>query len=133
MLKRQSGVVMCILCCIPLLVAAFIDANDCIIISMVCVLFILVAIAVNLLVRVGRINESYEKLLQENKFSAKQKTANKKIAPISGAYWSVAVAIYLAWSFITNDWEFTWIVWPIAGILDGVVHVILNMLFKVEE
>ena len=36
---------------------------------------------------------------------------------VSGAYWCLAMAGYLAWSFITENWKSTWIVWPVAGVL----------------
>ncbi|MEI3340517.1 MAG: hypothetical protein V8R80_11740 [Eubacterium sp.] len=26
------------------------------------------------------------------------------------------VAIYLAYSFITGNWQYSWIIWPVAGV-----------------
>lgn len=37
--------------------------------------------------------------------------------PIATAYWLIATAIYLGWSFWTNAWGITWIVWPVAGVM----------------
>ena len=39
----------------------------------------------------------------------------------------IATAIYLGWSFLTDDWHITWVVWPIAGILFVVVELICNL------
>ncbi|WP_204519915.1 permease prefix domain 1-containing protein [Actinomyces procaprae] len=40
---------------------------------------------------------------------------------IAGPYWIGCLAIYLAWSFIRSDWEVSWMVWPIAGVLFGAI------------
>lgn len=127
------GVIMCILSAIPLLVSALFEAKDYIVTSMVCVLLGIVSVAVNLFVRVGRINGSYEKLLQENEYSVKEKQANKVISKVSGIYWSIIVAIYLGWSFYTNRWEFTWLVWPVAAMIYGAVNMVMRMVLKVDD
>ena len=33
---------------------------------------------------------------------------------IAGIYWTLVTAGYLAWSFWTDGWDRTWIVWPVA-------------------
>ena len=38
----------------------------------------------------------------------------------------IATAIYLGWSFLTNNWHITWLVWPIAGILYSGIQMIIN-------
>jgi hypothetical protein len=43
-----------------------------------------------------------------------------------GFYWTLVVIGYLAWSFLTNRWAITWIVWPIAGVLYGVISTLLG-------
>lgn len=43
------------------------------------------------------------------------------IGRIAGPYWMLAVVVYLAWSFIGNAWGQSWMVWPIAGVLFGLV------------
>ena len=47
-------------------------------------------------------------------------------------YWVVAAAIFLCWSFITNDWQHSWIVWPVAGVLFVAVMMICNLLVDKE-
>lgn len=42
-------------------------------------------------------------------------------------YWLIAVLLYLGYSFITNDWERSWIIWPIAGILYGIIEKIIGL------
>ena len=43
-----------------------------------------------------------------------------------GIYWTLAVVVYLVWSFTTFNWGFTWIVWPIAGMLYGLLSALLG-------
>jgi len=31
------------------------------------------------------------------------------------------VIIYLYWSFTTGNWHYTWIIWPLAGLLFAAV------------
>lgn len=128
--RTALGVIMCIICPVPLLVTAIMEAPDYIVCSMVSVLLVIVSAGVYLLVRVGTINNSYDMLLQENDYSVSKKRFNNKLSPIASIYWSLALAGYLAWSFLTNNWQFTWVVWPIAGVLFGVVTAIANVVIK---
>ncbi|MBR1865927.1 MAG: hypothetical protein IJ801_05415 [Lachnospiraceae bacterium] len=41
-------------------------------------------------------------------------------------YWPTITSIYLIWSFLTFNWWVTWMIWPIAGI----VNVVLNSNLK---
>ena len=45
----------------------------------------------------------------------------------------IATAIYLGWSFLTDDWHITWVVWPIAGILFVVVELICNLVIDKQD
>jgi len=113
------GVVLCILCSLPLLVSSFLTEKDYIYTAMAGLLLVIIAIAVNMFVRVGIINSSYDKLLQEGDYTPDKKKSSIIEEKLSGIYWLIAVAIYLAWSFLTNKWGITWVVWPVAGVLYG--------------
>lgn len=54
---------------------------------------------------------------------------NKKAALIMSVFWPSITCIYLIWSFITFNWEYTWIIWPVAA----VVRKILYIIFSTEE
>lgn len=43
------------------------------------------------------------------------------VGVIASFYWPLMVVFYLAWSFIGDAWETSWIVWPIAGVLFGAI------------
>ena len=121
------GVVLCILSCVPLMLCAGINAKDDIVVISVSILLLIVAVAVNLFVRVGIVNSSFDVLLQEGDYTVKK----KKEAPVVGAvmlvYWLIFVAIYLGWSFPTGKWDISWVVWPIAGVLSPIVALITRM------
>lgn len=40
---------------------------------------------------------------------------------IAAIYWPLLTAIFLAWSFIGNAWDRSWIVWPIGAVLFGAI------------
>ncbi|MDY4954683.1 MAG: helix-turn-helix transcriptional regulator [Candidatus Onthomonas sp.] len=125
-----AGVVLCILGVIPLLLAGTMELGDYITTSCVSLLLVLVAAAVFLFVRFGNIWSSYKKILQEEEYTWEQKRTNRKLAWFPGVYWLVVTAVYLAFSFSTGRWNFTWIVWPVAGVLFAALYGILQALVK---
>ena len=121
-LSLVLGVFFCILAVVPLLVSEAFAGDDRLLIAcMVGILLALVALGVFLLVRAGMIRDSFEKLLETGNYTREQKRLNRKNAPIAAIYWGLVTAGYLAWSFITSRWDQTWVVWPVAGVLFGVV------------
>ena len=76
---------------------------------------------------------SMQKLLKEGEFAPQEKRRSRIKEMVSTIYWLTAVAVYLGWSFWTNGWENTWIVWPIAGVLFPVVMCLCNLLIGREE
>ena len=127
------GVVLCIVAAIPLLVAACMDAPDAVCTSFVSLLLILVACGVYMIIRVGMIKGSYDILLQEGDYTISEKKLKKKSDAFSGAYWCIATAIYLGWSFWTMRWDFTWIIWPVAGVLFAAVSGIFRAVMQNEK
>ncbi|TQE91276.1 helix-turn-helix domain-containing protein [Ureibacillus terrenus] len=127
------GVVLCILSCLPLIISGLLTHKTYIITLMVGLLLVMIAIAVNMFVRVGIVKGSYEKLLQEGDYTIGKKKSSVVIGRISGAYWCVVVAVYLAWSLTGMKWEVTWAVWPVAGVLYGAFISIVKLVLKAEE
>ena len=81
-------------------------------------LLFLVATGVFLIVRTCIIWDGYQVLLEEGDYTRIAKKQNKRI---SGIYWGCVTAVYLLVSFLTMEWHITWVIWPVAGILWGVV------------
>ena len=81
----------------------------------------------------GIIKGSYDILLQEGDYTISEKKLKKKLDAFSGAYWCIATAIYLGWSFWTMRWDFTWIIWPVAGVLFAAASGIFRAVMQNEK
>lgn len=127
------GVVLCILSVIPTIMAGVMEVEDYMSGISVGLLLIIVSIGVNILIRAGMIKSSYDTLLQEGEYTIEEKYLKKKTDAFSGAYWCLMVAIYLGWSFWTNNWKFTWIIWPVAGVLYAAVLGMVKMTIEGRE
>lgn len=125
-LSISIGVILCIISAIPVIIAGAMRASDLVCVICVCVLLVFVAGAVLLFITAGMVHDSFLKLLQEEEYSVEKKKVAKKYNGIIGAYWLIMVAIYLGWSFYTNKWDFTWIIWPVAGVLFAAIMGILR-------
>lgn len=127
------GVVLCILAVIPVIIVGAMKAPDYICALFVGVLLILIAIGVNMIIRVSIIKNSYDTLLQEGEYTQSEKKLKRKMDVLSSAYWCTAMAIYLGWSFWTMRWDFTWIVLPVAGVLFAAISSIARLFINVED
>ena len=128
------GVVLCIVAAIPLfitLITGYTTAKmgGSLVIYGVAVLLTLIGIGVKLLVHTSMIQNGYNKLLEEGDYTR----LNKKASKYDGIYWAIVVAIYLAWSFITMDWQTTWIVWPIAGVVFAAYKEIIKTIIRSKK
>lgn len=127
------GVILCILSSVPLIVSSFVTEKEYIITTMVGVLLLIIAVAVNLFIRVGNVNSAYNKLLQEGDYTVNKKKLAPTVGRVATIYWLLAVAIYLGWSLTINNWNISWVIWPVAGILYAVVIAIVKMILKAED
>jgi Na+/melibiose symporter-like transporter len=120
------GTPLCILSPLPLILSGFAE-KELLTVLMLCVMLALIALAVFLFITVGVKHAAMQRLLKEGEFAPKVK--NKTTEAVGTAYWLIATAVYLAWSLVTNDWQITWIVWPIAAILYGAVMALCRTFF----
>lgn len=129
------GVVLCVLAVLPLFFSLIINGDKETFVSIVCVglLLVLIALGVLLIVRSSMVWDGFKMLLEEGDYSRESKAARKRSDPLSGIYWGLVTAGYLAWSFITMDWGRTWIVWPVAGVAYGAVVAIANALHRKDD
>lgn len=97
----------------------------------VCPLLISVAVGVMLIVRASIVWDTYNMLLEEGEYSRAEKMNNRRNEHIASIYWASAVALYLLISFTTMRWDRTWIIWPVAGVLYGVLEAVLKMVRRV--
>ena len=107
------GIMLCIIAAIPMLIlsmSGYSNNTDVLPIVGVDAMLVTIAIGVKMIVLTCIRHDGYDKLLEEGDYTR----LNKKAGKYDGIYWGIALAVYLGWSFVTNRWETTWIVWPIA-------------------
>lgn len=92
--------------------------------------FVVASIGIFLIVRIRVVVDAYEVLLQEGDQSPEKKFLRQKMGPIMGIYWTLIVFIYLAVSFLTESWDTTWIIWPLAGVASSVIGAIAAEVWK---
>lgn len=140
-LLRTVGIILIILCFVPAIIFDQFTHSDFIgELFSAPLLFIFIGLGVLLLIVAGNKEDSYKDVLSLNDRNTvagnyvprdnKNKTyANKTVDAIMSVYWPTVTCIYLIWSFITFSWGITWIIWPIAGIIHG----LLNNIYGEEE
>ncbi len=125
-----TGVLMCVLGAVPLVICSVLGMSQFIISSMVCLLLLLVATAVYLFVSVCGVNNSYKMLLQIGDYTNEMKRKNKKLDPLTRGYWMAMVVIYLSVSFLTGRWDRTWIIWAVSGVLFALIRIIAESFIR---
>jgi len=133
-----AGVIICIIAVIPIAVSMCVlpsqdtyaenGAYDLLFICCVVLLLIIASVGVNIIIRVSSVWGSYQKLLQEGDYTETKKADNGKIEAFAGIYWCVVVAIYLGLSFSgLSNWDRSWIIWPVAGVIFGAICGIIRI------
>lgn len=95
-------------------------------------LFLFVAVGVFMIVMASIVNGGYNTLLKINSpdtvggnFVPSQQSkvvySNQTVKAIMSVYWSTVTCIYLIISFLTFEWGITWIIWPIAAVIEALI------------
>ncbi len=70
----------------------------------------------------------YESLLSlngaetgENRGDGEKSELEKNIISV---FWPTVTCIYLIWSFLSMDWYITWIIWPVAAVVERIIKLI---------
>lgn len=132
-LLTTIGVVLCSCCFVPIiLIDGFAYYNPFLDEISGAFLFLFVGIGVFLIVLGNMINGTFSALLKLNdvhtvsgSYVAPQhlepRYSNKVVEELMSLYWFTVTCIYLIWSFLSFDWYITWIIWPIAAIINAVI------------
>jgi transcriptional regulator with XRE-family HTH domain len=127
------GACLCILSVIPLFIGGLLSEDGLILASMLSITMLLAGVGAMFFINAGINWASMEKLLQEGDYSRKNKQRSPVIGAIATVYWLLVVAAFLAYSFFSNDWQNSWIIWPVAGVLFAALMVICNALDRKER
>ena len=112
-----TGVLLCVLAPIPLIITSFFDNLYAITFALLA-LFLMVSTAVFMFVYVGVRWEGYQKLLNTDKVLLKKQKRDSKISSI---IWLTATIVYLCISFTFGYWELTWIIWVVAALIQVII------------
>lgn len=126
------GTCLCILAPIILFFAMLTD-DVIIVVFALCLMIAIVGVGVVFFITAGVQWASMERLLGEGDFSERGKKHSKLSEAVSRAYWCLATAVYLGWSFWTGDWGTTWMVWPIAGVLFAAVLAVVSLVDREKK
>ena len=123
-----AGACLCVLSPIPLFMGLFVEENAVLVVGMLTITMLVAAVGVWLFIVSGVRWESMRKLLREGDYAPENRDRVRLRENVGTVYWLIATAIYLAWSFLTNAWEITWVVWPVAGVLFAVAMCACNVI-----
>lgn len=128
--KNIIGVLLIVASVLPIFLGMIFSAEDMVIAIAMGFLLALVGLGVNFLLRANIYMNGMKALLEEEDFTRENKELKKKIEPFITAYWILIVAIYLAYSLVTNKWDKSWIIWPVAGVSYVLYYLILKFFLE---
>lgn len=126
------GIMLCIISSVPmfiLIMSRYSNNTDMLPVIGVSLLLLMCAVGVKLIVMTCIRQGGFDRLLEEGDYTRISKRAGR----YDGIMWGIVTAIYLGWSFVTNRWEMTWIVWPIAGVLFAVYREIMKAIIRARS
>ena len=115
----------CIFSVVPLVLSSF-SENEILVAAALALLMIIAGIGAGMFIVAGTQNASMQKLLKEGDFTEKEKKRTSVKEVVGFCYWGVLTAIYLAVSFLNNQWHLSWIIFAVGGIMFPVVMCICN-------
>lgn len=124
------GILLIVASVLPLFIGMIFSAEDMVMAISTAFLLALVALGVNFLLRANIPMSALKALLEEEDFTRKNKELKKKIEPFITAFWILMTAIYLGYSFATNNWDRSWIIWPVAGVSYVLYYLILKFFLE---
>ena len=117
----------CIFAVVPLVLLSFTE-NEILVAVALGLLMIIAGIGAGMFIVAGTQNASMQKLLREGEFTEKEKKRTGIREAVGFCYWGILTAIFLAWSFLTNQWHISWLVYAIGGVLFPIVMCICNII-----
>lgn len=127
------GIAICILSLLPLFVGITAWEGIGYFLKMFCLLLIIVGLGVSILVVVS-INYECIDLLLKKEDNQVVITKNDKIKKIVGRiFWLIILLLYFGYSYCYRNWNISWIIWPISGIVYAIVISIIDLFFESKE
>lgn len=132
LLLNVIAVAICILSPLLIVIPALLSADELLTFTLPGAV-LAIAVAVFLFIVGGVRHSCLMRLLKRGEYSDCNKENVRVKEMIDSVYWSVVLAIYLGWSFISGAWKISWVVWPIAGVLSVAVYAVLGAIKKERD
>lgn len=130
--RLSAGIILCILSAAPLFFASAMNDDGLMVMGFAATLCI-VAAGVFFIVRTSVIEAGFDKILEQGDYTRRKKIARRRTAPFQRAYYLSVLLIYLALSFYTNKWQWTWILWPGAALVNVICRSIAESIQAFDE
>lgn len=132
-IRITIGVVLCIISVIPLIILGVLEVSESLLVVAVGIMIFMVGAAVFLFITAGMKLSSIDILLKKGEYSIESRKKSRRAESIGNIYWPIIVILYLYWSFTSGNWGFTWIIWPLAGLLFAVIVAIAGAFSRKKE
>lgn len=126
--RLSIGIFLFITSTLPLILSGIFLSDTVFPLLSVAVLLLIISAGIHLITPVTAMKEAYQVVLQDLSEQPTKNKRHKKEEALAGFYFPLVVAIYLAWSFWTEDWQTTWIIWPVAAVLFAALSGLMNLL-----
>lgn len=120
------GAAACVGSLLPLFGGIIFSENTLFLVAMLALTFLIAGIGAAIFTYNGTIWGSFERLLEEGEYSRREKRGKGVLSAFSTAYWMAVTAIFLAISLPTNSWQYSWVIWAVAGVLYPAVLCIIK-------
>ena len=117
--RKATAIALYILCPIPLFILSEFGLDT----IGLCLTLLLVAAATALLVMNGKDQTAIGNEKAEPESTLEDKTKES----IHTLIWCIGLAVYFVMSFATGAWYITWIMFPLIGCVQGLVHAIMDL------
>ena len=128
--RLTVGICLCVASAVPVFLTLWSGSAGTLVFAVggVGLLLVMVAVGVYLILGVSIPWGAYQMLLQEGDYAPEKKASWRRV--VAAVYWCLVTAGYLAWSFISKRWDFTWIVWPVAAVLFAALAAVVELTGK---
>lgn len=120
------NLVLMLLSVIPVILTGAVEAYQDYLLYAVTLMIVVISISVKNLITTGMKKSATDKLLQVGDYTVSGKKANNLINKIASVFWPIIVISYFAYSFITDNWSYSWIIFPIAGGVFMIIAIVIT-------
>ena len=89
----------------------------------VAILMYFITIGTSIIVYASNMKEKFDIAKYNKENTIEYKEIKNKVGKICGIIMLITTIIFLIWGFTLNMWEINWMVYPIGGILCGIISI----------